>query len=70
MQKVTLEMFEDWKFHPVTLKLMKRLKEERETMKEGLVNSIYDNEDSVRGMCKTISLLLELEYEELFDNDK
>ena len=70
MEHITEESFEDWKYHPVTKKLMKRMLEEREQMKEGVINNIYDNLEEVRGRCVAISNLLNLEYEDLFDNGK
>ena len=48
---------------------MKRLKSEREVMKEGLVNNQFENEDEIRGRCRVLAILLELSYEELMNNE-
>ena len=66
---VTKETFEEWQNHPATKLLMKRLKAEREAMKEGLVNNQFENEDEVKGRCRVIAILLDLSYEELMSND-
>lgn len=63
---VTLDSFEEWRSHPVTRRLMKLLSEDRESMKEGLVNSTFDNEEEVKGRCRAIAIILNLEYEDLF----
>jgi hypothetical protein len=66
MEAVTQDLFLDWKFHPVTKKLFKLLEEDRENMKEGIVNSIFENEEEVKGRCRAISILLDLRYEDMF----
>ena len=66
---ITRESFEEWQGHPVTSLLMKRLKSEREVMKEGLVNNQFENEDEIRGRCRVLAILLELSYEELMNNE-
>lgn len=65
---VTKEAFEEWQHHPVTRQLMKRLKQDREEMKEGLVNNSYVNDEEVKGRCRVIATLLEVTYEELMSN--
>ena len=67
MNLVTEQSFEEWKHHPVTVKLMQRLKEDREEMKEGLVSNSFDNEDEVKGRCRAIAVLLDLEYGDMFN---
>lgn len=67
LEQVTLETFEEWKHHPVTRKLMKMLQADRETMKEGLVNNAFDDEQEVKGRCRAIAIVLTLEYEDLFE---
>ena len=64
---VTRQDYEDWATNPCTLKFMKKLKEEREQMKEGLVSDIYEHPEVVKGMCKSIALILNLEYEDLHE---
>ena len=59
---VTLETFEEWKHHPVTKKLMSRLHKDRETMKEGLISNLYDEEDEVKGRCRAIAVILNIDY--------
>ena len=66
MDPVNPEMFEDWKHHPVTKMLMKALLEDREAMKEGLVNNSFEHEMEVKGRCRAISIILDIEYEDLF----
>lgn len=67
---VTKPDFEEWEHNPCTLKFMQKLREEREQMKEGLVNDVYENPDVVKGMCKSIALILSLEYEDLHDSKR
>lgn len=68
MEPVTTESFEEWQHHPVTKKLMKALSQDRENMKEGLVNGAFDNEEEVKGRCRAIALILNLEYTDLFES--
>ena len=63
---VTKETFEEWTHNAVTRKLMKMLHADREVMKEGLVNNAYDDESEVKGRCRAIATMLNLEYEDLF----
>jgi hypothetical protein len=44
MEPVSRENFEEWTFHPVTKHLMKMLQNDREAMKEGLINNAFDDE--------------------------
>jgi hypothetical protein len=67
MEPVSRENFEEWTFHPVTKRLMKMLQNDRETMKEGLINNAFDDEVEVKGRCRAIAIILNLEYEDLFD---
>ena len=64
---VTKQDYDEWMTSACTLKFMKKLKEEREQMKEGLVNDIYEHPEVVKGMCKSIALILNLEYEDLHE---
>ena len=36
-------------------------------MKEGLVNNSFDDEQEVKGRCRAIAIILNLEYEDLFE---
>ena len=67
MEIVSIDNFEEWKHHPVTKRLMKMLGTDRETMKEGLVNGSFDDEQEVKGRCRAIAIILNLEYEDLFE---
>ena len=67
MEPVTPESFDEWKFHPVTKKLMLLLLADREAMKEGLINNAFENEEEVKGRCRAIAVILSLEYADLFD---
>ena len=67
MEIVTSDNFDEWKHHPVTKRLMKMLGTDREAMKEGLVNNTFDDEQEVKGRCRAIALILNLEYEDLFE---
>jgi hypothetical protein len=46
---------------------MKMLLADRETMKEGLINNAFDDELEVKGRCRAIAIILNLEYEDLFE---
>ena len=67
MEIVSSENFDEWKHHPVTKRLLKMLSNDRETMKEGLVNNAFDDEQEVKGRCRAIAIILSLEYEDLFE---
>ena len=64
---VTRESFEEWLHNPVTKRLLSVLMQDRENMKEGLIQSAFENEEEVKGRCRAIARLLTLEYEDLFD---
>lgn len=67
MEAVSQDNFDEWKHHPVTKRLMKMLSTDREAMKEGLVNNTFDDEQEVKGRCRAIAIILNLEYEDLFE---
>lgn len=67
IEVVTKDSFEEWRHHPVTKRLMKLLESDRETMKEGLINNAFDDELEVKGRCRAIAIILNLEYEDLFE---
>lgn len=67
MEPVSPDNFDEWKHHPVTKRLFKMLSDDRETMKEGLINSSFDSEEEVKGRCRAIAIILSLEYEDLFE---
>ena len=46
---------------------MKSLSNDREAMKEGLINGSFEDEAEVKGRCRAIAIILNLEYEDLFD---
>jgi uncharacterized phage-associated protein len=65
-EPLTKESFEEWQHHPITNRLFKLLKNDRETMKEGLINNTYLDESNVKGRCRAIEIILSLEYTDLF----
>jgi|TARA_R110000868_G_scaffold28773_2_gene107443 hypothetical protein len=67
IEPVSAESFEEWKYHPVTKRFMKMLQTDRETMKEGLINNAFEEEAEVKGRCRVIATILNLEYEDLFE---
>ena len=67
IEPVTAESFEEWKHHPVTKRFMKMLQTDREAMKEGLINNAFEEDAEVKGRCRVIATLLNLEYEDLFE---
>ena len=68
-EAVSSENFEEWKHHPVTKRLMKMLLTDRESMKEGLINNAFDDEMEVKGRCRAIAIIINLEYEDLFHSN-
>ena len=62
---ITEEMFEEWRGHPVTIRVMNMLEKEREEMKEGLIYDAYDNSEEVKGRCRVLAILLTLEYKDV-----
>jgi hypothetical protein len=67
MEAVSSNTFEEWQHHPVTKRLMQMLGKDREAMKEGLINSSYEDESEVKGRCRAIAIILDLEYGDLFE---
>lgn len=67
MEPVSPDNFNEWKHHPVTKRLFKMLSDDREAMKEGLINNSFDHEEEVKGRCRAIAIILSLEYEDLFE---
>lgn len=59
-------MFDEWKASGVTIRLMKLLDADRESMKEGIIYGTFENEEEVKGRCRAIAIILNLEYEDLF----
>ena len=41
---------------------------DREAMKEGLISNSYQEEMEVKGRCRAIANILNIEYEDLFEN--
>jgi hypothetical protein len=68
-EPVSNENFDEWKHHPVTKRLMKMLTADRESMKEGLVNNAFEEDMEVKGRCRAIAVILNLEYEDLFQSN-
>jgi len=69
MEAVSPNTFEEWQHHPVTKRLMKMLSNDRETMKEGIVNNAFDDEQEVKGRCRAIAVIIGIEYEDLFSSN-
>jgi hypothetical protein len=67
LEAVSQDNFEEWKHHPVTKRLFKMLLNDREMMKEGLINNSFDSEEEVKGRCRAIAIILNLEYTDLFE---
>lgn len=68
----TQEEFEEWRHHPVTKDVFKALYNEREQMKENLVQGAYVPEDElkVKGRSQAIGLILVMSHEDLIDSLK
>jgi hypothetical protein len=67
IEPVSAESFEEWKHHPVTNRFMKMLQADREAMKEGLINNAFEEEAEIKGRCRVIAVILNIEYEDLFE---
>ena len=69
-QVLTQEDFQEWRSHPVTKVFLKALNNNREQLKENLVNGSYEpnQELEVKGICKSVSNILELTYEQLMED--
>ena len=67
-EPLTQESFEEWRHHPVTQRLMKMLLADRESMKEGLLNNAFEDEQEVKGRCRAIALIINLDYQDLYTN--
>jgi len=46
---------------------MKMLTADRESMKEGLINNAFEEEAEIKGRCRVIAVILNIEYEDLFE---
>ncbi len=66
MVLITKQDFDEWLISPVTKKFFKVLEEEREEMKEILVNGNPEFPDIVKGRCQAIALITSVTYEEMF----
>lgn len=64
---VTREVFDDWRQHPVTKKLMAQINEDVEKMKSLLVFVEPENLQGLQGRCAASINLLSVEYEDLFE---
>jgi hypothetical protein len=67
-EPLTPESFEEWRHHPITQRLMKMLLADRESMKEGLLNNAFEDEQEVKGRCRAIALIINLDYQDLYTN--
>ena len=67
MEIVSQDSFEEWKHHPITKRFMKMLEVDRESMKEGLINNAFEEEAEIKGRCRVIAVILNIEYEDLFE---
>ena len=69
---ITQESFNEWRHSEVTKAVFKALFNEREAMKENLVQGNYDaeNEVKVKGRCQAVGSILLLTYEDLLDSLK
>lgn len=70
IEVATEEAFQEWRYHPITQRLMKMLLSDREAMKEGIVNNIFENAEEVKGRCRALAILLNLEYSDLFSVER
>jgi pyrroline-5-carboxylate reductase len=68
-QAVTLQDFQEWERSAVTKAFKKALNNSRERLKELVITGAYDpqQETEVKGICKSVSNILDLTYEELME---
>ena len=62
-----MEMFQEWLVSPVTKKVFHKLQLEKEDMKDGLVYDNYEKPEVVKGLCRAIDKLVQIQYEDIFD---
>jgi len=62
---ITEQEFNEWKECAVTKQLLSVLKNEREQMKEGLIYDVYTSPEEVKGRCRAIATLLDIQYGDL-----
>jgi len=67
MTAVTEQEFLEWKQHVVTSKLFEVLRKERATMAQGVIYGDFENEEEVKGRCKAIDRLVDMDYEDLYE---
>lgn len=65
---MTEQEFQEWKGNQVTLALFKALYNERERLKEGLVQGAYEDENNIKGRCAAVASILTISYEELMED--
>jgi len=68
-EKVTLETFEEWKHHPVTKRFMRQLRDDREQLKEGLAMGAFEDDAEIKGRCRVIAVILDIQYEDMFQQE-
>lgn len=67
MTAVTEQEFLEWKQHVVTSKLFEVLRKERAVMAQGVIYGDFENEEEVKGRCKAIDRLVDMDYEDLYE---
>lgn len=65
MDPIIREEFDEWKHSPVTKRMFNKLQQEIEVMKDGIIYDNYENPEAVKGMCRAINNILQIEYEDL-----
>ena len=67
---VTQNEFDEWLQHPITVAFKKALFNEREIIKEGIVQDRFDSEWEAKGTAKAIQKILIMDYEDLIQSIK
>lgn len=67
MAVITKEEFEEWIKHPVTERLMGKIKSDVEYMKNILIEAGFSDIKEIQGRIKASQRLLEITYEDMYN---
>ena len=62
-------LFHAWKHNEVTERLMRLMKAERERMVLGVVYNHFENPEDVKGRIQAVDRLLDLQWEDLYNEE-
>jgi hypothetical protein len=64
---ITQEEYNEWRSQEVTKQFFKFLKHSKEGLKEDWVRGIYEDDENLRGRCQMLTLVIDVEYEDVME---